>query len=123
MGIAPAMQQFLPLAHHAHIFVVEDEDPTRSVTVTVSVQVPTAAVGPTVTIPVTESIVIPVIVGESEKRQGPVPFVRAKAVDFTVRPKVEVTFEPPVIPTAVLTIIVKVVVPVAPTSSVAVIVS
>src|SRR3712207_8831284 len=25
LRIAPAMEQFLPLAHHAHVFVVEDE--------------------------------------------------------------------------------------------------
>ena len=31
MRIAPAMQQLLPLAHHAHIFVVEDEDLDRQV--------------------------------------------------------------------------------------------
>ena len=31
MGIALAVQQFLPLAHHAHIFVVQDEDLDRQV--------------------------------------------------------------------------------------------
>ena len=35
-------------------------EPTKSVTVTVSTTVPFAAVGPTLTIPVTESMVIPV---------------------------------------------------------------
>ena len=31
MRVAPAVQQFLPLAHHAHILVVEDEDLDRQV--------------------------------------------------------------------------------------------
>ena len=31
MRVAAAMQQLLPLAHHAHIFVVQDEDLDRQV--------------------------------------------------------------------------------------------
>ena len=48
-------------------------DPTASVMVTVSIYVPRGAVGPTRTIPVVESIVIPVTVGEMLKVHGPVP--------------------------------------------------
>ena len=102
---------------------MEEVEPTKSVTVIVSVQVPTGAFPATVTTPVVESIVTPVIVGEMEKRHGPVPFVLVNAVDETVRPDVVVTFDPPVIPTGALTIILKVAIAVAPTSSVAVIVS
>ena len=84
-------------------------------TVIVSIQVPTGAVGPAVTMPVTESIVIPVIVGEIVKRQGPVPSVRVKAEELTVRPNVEVIFDPPVIPTGAFTITVSAAIPIAPT--------
>ena len=31
MGIAPTVQQFLPLPHHAHVLVVEDEDLDRQI--------------------------------------------------------------------------------------------
>ena len=76
---------------------------------------PTCAVAPTVTIPVTESMVIPVIVGEIVNRHGPVPFVRANADELTVLPNVEVTFEPPVIPTGAFTSTVSAAIPIAPT--------
>ena len=95
-------------------------EPTASVIVTVSITVPRAAVGPTVTTPVEESIVMPVNVGESEKIHGPVPFARVNAVDVTVRPNVDVTFDPPPILTSVLTRTREEEVAVAPTWSVAV---
>ena len=68
-------------------------------------------------------MVIPVIAGEIVKVQGPVPSVRVKAEELTVRPNVEVIFEPPVIPTGALTITVIAAIPIALTSSVAVTVS
>ena len=66
--------------------VVDAAEPTRSITVTVSIQVPTGAVGPTVTTPVIESILIPVMVGDREKRQEVVPLVWPKAVEVLVWP-------------------------------------
>ena len=95
-------------------------DPTASVMVTVSITVPRAAVGPTVTMPVVESIVIPVNVGDRLNVHGPVPLARVKAVDVTVRPNVDVTLDPPPIETSVFTTMCDEDVAVAPTWSVAV---
>ena len=85
---------------------------------------PTGADGPTVTMPVTESIMIPLIAGSSLKRHWLVPSECPKADEATVRPDVEVkVVEPPVIPTAGLTTTVIAKMPVAFTLSVAVTVS
>ena len=72
---------------------------TESVTVTVIVSVPTAVLDPTVTMPVTESIVIPVVAGEMLNRYEPVPRVAVKADETLAVPKVVVTLEPPLITT------------------------
>ena len=68
---------------------------TASVTVTVSFQVPTGVVVSTVTIPVLESIEIPVTVGLIENLNGVDPPVKVNAgVTWRMR-YVVVTFPPP----------------------------
>ena len=79
--------------------VVEAVAPTVSVTVTVMVSVPAAALLATVTIPELLSILIPVVAGEILNRLVPVPNVDVKAVEVFETPTVVVIFDPPPIAT------------------------
>ena len=85
--------------------VVEAVAPTVSVTVTVMVSVPAAALLATVTIPELLSILIPVVAGEILNRLVPVPNVDVKAVEVFETPTVVVIFDPPPIATIESTVI------------------